>query len=144
MKVSVAALALLIAAFCYQTSSAPLGSDPPTSCCFSYTSRQLPRSFVKDPFQNTGMEAGPRGWEVMLHGPAPPLLTQWAWCAACPNSAGPRERLGLGQGSPPPIALPPKSYLSASHRFVTRKSREVCANPEEDWVQEYMSDLELN
>ncbi|NWQ84973.1 CCL4 protein, partial [Columbina picui] len=51
MKVSVAAIVLLIAAFCYQTSSAPLGSDPPTSCCFSYTSRQLPRSFVVEYYE---------------------------------------------------------------------------------------------
>ncbi|KAK2525606.1 C-C motif chemokine 4 homolog [Columba livia] len=90
MKVSVAALALLIAAFCYQTSSAPLGSDPPTSCCFSYTSRQLPRSFVVEYYETSS------------------------------------------QCSKPGVV------------FVTRKSREVCANPEEDWVQEYMSDLELN
>ncbi|NWU24409.1 CCL4 protein, partial [Dyaphorophyia castanea] len=48
MKVSVVALAILIVAFCYQTSAAPFGSDPPTSCCFSYISRQLPRSFVRD------------------------------------------------------------------------------------------------
>ncbi|KAK2522441.1 hypothetical protein Q9233_010551 [Columba guinea] len=90
MKVSVAALALLIAAFCYQTSSAPLGSDPPTSCCFSYTSRQLPRSFVVEYYETSS------------------------------------------QCSKPGVV------------FVTRKSREVCANPEEDWVKEYMSDLELN
>uniref|UniRef100_A0A8C4Y8P3 C-C motif chemokine n=1 Tax=Gopherus evgoodei TaxID=1825980 RepID=A0A8C4Y8P3_9SAUR len=41
MKVSVAALAvLLIAAF--------LGPDMPISCCFSHTSRQIPRSMVVD------------------------------------------------------------------------------------------------
>ncbi|XP_050764787.1 C-C motif chemokine 4 homolog isoform X2 [Gymnogyps californianus] len=85
MKVSVAALAVLIAAFCYQTSAAPLGSDPPTSCCFSYTSRQLPRSFVVEYYET--------------------------------NS----------QCSQPAV-----------------KGREVCANPEQDWVQQYMNDLELN
>ncbi|OPJ79413.1 C-C motif chemokine 4-like protein precursor [Patagioenas fasciata monilis] len=90
MKVSVAALTLLIAAFCYQTSSAPLGSDPPISCCFSYTSRQLPRSFVVEYYETSS------------------------------------------QCSKPGVV------------FVTKKSREVCANPEEEWVQEYMSDLELN
>ncbi|NXV82723.1 CCL4 protein, partial [Atlantisia rogersi] len=51
MKVSVAALAMLIAVFCYQTDAAPLGSDPPISCCFSYTSRQLPRSFVVEYYE---------------------------------------------------------------------------------------------
>ncbi|XP_009573909.1 PREDICTED: C-C motif chemokine 4 homolog [Fulmarus glacialis] len=67
MKVSVAALAVLIAAFCYQTSAAPFGSDPPTSLC-----------------------------------------------------------------SQPAVV------------FVTRKGREVCANPEQDWVQQYVNDLELS
>ncbi|XP_062363116.1 C-C motif chemokine 4 homolog isoform X2 [Cinclus cinclus] len=86
MKVSVVALAILIAAFCYQTSAAPLGSDPPTSCCFSYTSRQLPRSFVKDYYET--------------------------------NS----------QCSQPAVV----------------KGREVCANPMEDWVQQYMNELELD
>ncbi|XP_010181060.1 PREDICTED: C-C motif chemokine 4 homolog isoform X2 [Mesitornis unicolor] len=86
MKVSVAALAILIAAFCYQTSTAPLGSDPPTSCCFTYTSRQLPRSFVVEYYET--------------------------------NS----------QCSQPAVV----------------KGREVCTNPEHDWVQQYMNELELN
>ncbi|NXG60668.1 CCL4 protein, partial [Hemiprocne comata] len=90
MKVSVAALAVLIATFCCQTSTAPIGSDPPTSCCFSYTSRQLPRSFVVEYYET--------------------------------NS----------QCSQPAVV------------FVTKKGREVCANPEQSWVQEYVSDLELN
>ncbi|XP_064022209.1 C-C motif chemokine 4 homolog isoform X2 [Pogoniulus pusillus] len=86
MKVSVAALAILIATFCYQTSAAPMGSDPPTSCCFSYVSRQLHRSFVVEYY------------ETSSHCPQPGVV----------------------------------------------KGREVCANPEEGWVQQYMSDLELN
>ncbi|XP_005899726.3 C-C motif chemokine 3 [Bos mutus] len=28
--------------------------------------------------------------------------------------------------------------------FQTKKGRQVCANPTEDWVQEYITDLELN
>lgn len=64
--------------------------------------------------------------------------------AACPGAADPRERLGLGQGSSPCTALPPKTYPSAPHRFVTKKGREVCADPEQDWVQQYVTDLELN
>uniref|UniRef100_A0A5F5PT78 C-C motif chemokine n=1 Tax=Equus caballus TaxID=9796 RepID=A0A5F5PT78_HORSE len=28
--------------------------------------------------------------------------------------------------------------------FQTKKGRQVCANPSDDWVQEYMDDLELN
>lgn len=71
-------------------------------------------------------------------------LMRWAWHVACPNSADPWERLGLGQGSSPCSTLPLKTYLSAPHRFITKKGRQVCANPEQDWVQEYMSDLELN
>ncbi|XP_006037467.1 C-C motif chemokine 4-like [Alligator sinensis] len=37
---------LLIFAFCSQASSTPVGSDIPTSCCFSYTSRKPPRNLV--------------------------------------------------------------------------------------------------
>ncbi|CAM5104935.1 unnamed protein product [Natator depressus] len=54
MKVSVAALAiLLIAAFCSLASSAPLGSDT-TVCCFSYASRKLPQRHLKDYFYTSG------------------------------------------------------------------------------------------
>ncbi|NXR83408.1 CCL4 protein, partial [Pycnonotus jocosus] len=90
MKVSMVALAILIAALYYQTSAAPLGSDPPTSCCFSYVLRQLPRNFVKDYYETNSQ---------------------------CPQ---------------PGVV------------FITKKDREVCANPEEGWVQEYRNDLELN
>ncbi|XP_010198982.1 C-C motif chemokine 4 homolog [Colius striatus] len=90
MKVSVVALTLLIAAVCSQSSAAPLGSDPPTSCCFTYTSRQLPRSFVVEYYETSSQ---------------------------CSQQAV---------------------------VFVTRRGREVCANPEQDWVQKYMSELELN
>ncbi|XP_074830580.1 C-C motif chemokine 4-like isoform X2 [Natator depressus] len=86
MKVSVAALAiLLIIAFCSLASSAPIGSDPPTACCFTYTSRKIPRGLVVDYYDTNSM---------------------------CSQTA--------------------------------IKGREVCANPEEDWVQEYMTNLELN
>ena len=33
---------------------------------------------------------------------------------------------------------------SSSHRFQTRRSKQVCANPSEPWVQDYVNDLELN
>ncbi|XP_067393871.1 C-C motif chemokine 4-like [Emydura macquarii macquarii] len=60
MKVSVAALAvLLVAAVCSLTSSAPIGSDPPTACCFSYTARQIPRTFVKDYYNTSSMCSQP-------------------------------------------------------------------------------------
>ncbi|XP_069730118.1 C-C motif chemokine 4 homolog isoform X1 [Phaenicophaeus curvirostris] len=78
-------LALLMIVFPFT-----VGSDPPTSCCFTYTSRQLPRSFVVEYYET--------------------------------NS----------QCSQPAVV------------FVTRKGREVCANPEQEWVQKYMSELELN
>ncbi|NXJ54777.1 CCL4 protein, partial [Spizaetus tyrannus] len=90
MKVFVAALTILIAALCYQTSAAPIGSDPPTSCCFTYTSRQLPRSFVVEYYETNSQ---------------------------CPQ----------------PAVV-----------FITKKGRQVCANPEQEWVQEYMNELELN
>ncbi|KAM8991261.1 C-C motif chemokine 4 homolog [Guaruba guarouba] len=89
MKVSVAALAILIAAFCYQTSAAPIGSDPPTSCCFTYTSRQLPRSFVVEYYETSSQ---------------------------CPQ----------------PAVV-----------FITKKGRQVCADPDQDWVKQYRNDLEL-
>ncbi|PKK19000.1 C-C motif chemokine 5, transcript variant X2 [Columba livia] len=85
----VSIIILLAAALFPQASPAPIGADT-TVCCFSYTSRKLPQSHVKDYFYTS---------------------------SKC---------------SQPAVV------------FVTRKSREVCANPEEDWVQEYMSDLELN
>uniref|UniRef100_A0A8C8S6J8 Chemokine interleukin-8-like domain-containing protein n=1 Tax=Pelusios castaneus TaxID=367368 RepID=A0A8C8S6J8_9SAUR len=91
MKVSVAALAiLLIAAFGSLASSAPIGSDPPTACCFSYTARPVPRNFVKDYYNTSSM------------------------CS----------QLGIV--------------------FLTKKGREICANPNDSWVQEYVNDLELN
>ncbi|OXB56109.1 hypothetical protein ASZ78_007963 [Callipepla squamata] len=104
MKVSVAALAVLIAV-CYQTSAAPapcpmplltaifafsVGSDPPTSCCFTYISRQLPFNFMADYYETNSQ---------------------------CPH---------------------------AGVVFITKKGREVCANPENEWVQDYMNKLELN
>ncbi|NXJ82485.1 CCL4 protein, partial [Trogon melanurus] len=90
MKVSVVALAILVATFCYQTSAGPIGSDPPVSCCVSYVARQLPRNFVVE-YYNTNSN-----------------------CAQ------------------PGVV------------FITRKKREVCANPEQEWVQQYVNDLELN
>ncbi|XP_008940054.1 PREDICTED: C-C motif chemokine 4 homolog isoform X1 [Merops nubicus] len=90
MKVSVAALTILVAVFCHQSSAAPLGSDPPISCCFTYTARQLPRSFVEEYYETSSQ---------------------------CPH----------------PAVI-----------FITRRGRQVCANPEQEWVQEYMNDLELN
>ncbi|NXT67726.1 CCL4 protein, partial [Chaetops frenatus] len=90
MKVSVVALAILIAAFCYRTSAAPIGSDPPTSCCFSYISGYLPRRLVKGYYETSSL---------------------------CSQNA---------------IV------------FITRKGREVCANPKEDWVQKHMSELKPN
>ncbi|XP_008500147.1 C-C motif chemokine 4 homolog [Calypte anna] len=90
MKVSVSVLAILLATCCCHISAAPLGSDPPTSCCFTYTSRQLPRSFVVEYYETNSQ---------------------------CPQ----------------PAVV-----------FVTRRGRQVCADPEQSWVQQYVSDLELN
>uniref|UniRef100_A0A4X1T5G3 C-C motif chemokine n=2 Tax=Sus scrofa TaxID=9823 RepID=A0A4X1T5G3_PIG len=70
--------------------SFPVGSDPPTSCCFTYTVRKLPRNFVTDYYETSSL---------------------------C---------------SQPAVV------------FQTKKGRQVCANPSDDWVQEYMDDLELN
>ncbi|XP_031208287.1 C-C motif chemokine 4 [Mastomys coucha] len=92
MKLCVAALSLLllVAAFWAPVLSAPMGSDPPTSCCFSYTSRKLHRNFVTDYYETSSL---------------------------C---------------SKPAVV------------FLTRKGRQVCADPSEPWVNEYVNDLELN
>ncbi|MBZ3889023.1 C-C motif chemokine 4 [Sciurus carolinensis] len=92
MKLCVTVFSLLVlgAAFCSPVLSAPMGSDPPTACCFSYTLRKLPRNFVTDYFETSSL---------------------------C---------------SQPAVV------------FQTKKGRQVCANPSETWVQEYMDDLELN
>ncbi|NXH16688.1 CCL5 protein, partial [Bucco capensis] len=89
MNISAVCLsAILIAAFLSQASPAPIGADT-TVCCFSYTSRKLPQSHVKDYFYTSGK---------------------------CPQ----------------PAVV-----------FITRKNREVCANPDARWVKEYVNSLEL-
>ncbi|KAM8999664.1 C-C motif chemokine 4 [Sarcophilus harrisii] len=91
MKVSVAALSILmVMAFSSLTSSAPISSNPPTSCCFSYVSQQIPRKFVTDYYETSS------------------------------------------QCSQPAVV------------FLTKKGRQACANPRDDWVQTYMDDLEMN
>nr|XP_014425412.1 C-C motif chemokine 4-like isoform X1 [Pelodiscus sinensis] len=55
MKVSVAALAVLAsAAFCSLASSAPLGLDRQTSCCFSHSARPIPRRMVLGYYDTSG------------------------------------------------------------------------------------------
>ncbi|XP_004707034.1 C-C motif chemokine 4 [Echinops telfairi] len=92
MKLCVAALSLLVllADFCSPGLTAPMGSDPPTACCFSYTLRKLPRNFVMDYYETSSL---------------------------C---------------SKPAVV------------FQTRRGKQICANPSDPWVQEYVDDLELN
>uniref|UniRef100_A0A8D2BC53 Chemokine interleukin-8-like domain-containing protein n=1 Tax=Sciurus vulgaris TaxID=55149 RepID=A0A8D2BC53_SCIVU len=61
MKLCVTVLSLLVlgAAFCSPVLSAPMGSDPPTACCFSYTLRKLPRNFVIDYFETSSLCSQP-------------------------------------------------------------------------------------
>uniref|UniRef100_A0A8C3S6I0 C-C motif chemokine n=1 Tax=Chelydra serpentina TaxID=8475 RepID=A0A8C3S6I0_CHESE len=90
MKVSVAALAiLLITAFCSLASSAPLGPDT-TVCCFSYASRKLPQGHLKGYFYTSG------------------------------------------KCSQPAVV------------FTTKKGREVCSDPNAQWVQEYVKHVKQN
>uniref|UniRef100_A0A8C8S6H9 C-C motif chemokine n=1 Tax=Pelusios castaneus TaxID=367368 RepID=A0A8C8S6H9_9SAUR len=89
MKVSVAALAILIiAAFGSLAFSAPIGTDM-SVCCFGYVSQKIPRSHVTDYFYTSG-----------------------------------------------------KCSLPAVV-FITRKNREVCANPNTQWVKKYVNALEM-
>ncbi|XP_057571911.1 C-C motif chemokine 3-like [Hippopotamus amphibius kiboko] len=92
MEVPGAALAILLltAALSCHINSASLGANTPTSCCFSYISRPIPRKFVNDYYETSS------------------------------------------QCSKPGVI------------FQTKRGREVCADPSEDWVQEYITDLELN
>ncbi|XP_054449329.1 C-C motif chemokine 4 isoform X1 [Pteronotus mesoamericanus] len=92
MKLCVTVLSLLVlgAALCSPALSAPMGSDPPTACCFSFTTRQLPRDFVVDYYETSSL---------------------------C---------------SQPAVV------------FQTKRGRQVCSNPSDSWVQEYINDLELN
>ncbi|XP_072860929.1 C-C motif chemokine 3 isoform X1 [Chlorocebus sabaeus] len=78
---------------CAQAHSLPfsaVGADTPTSCCFSYISRQIPQNFIADYFETSS------------------------------------------QCSKPGVI------------FLTKRGRQVCADPSEDWVQKYVSDLELS
>ncbi|XP_068945308.1 C-C motif chemokine 4-like [Petaurus breviceps papuanus] len=60
MKLSVAALSILVVmAFSSLASSAPMGSDPPTSCCFSYVSQQIQRKFVTDYYETSSLCSQP-------------------------------------------------------------------------------------
>ncbi|XP_077605818.1 C-C motif chemokine 3-like [Crocuta crocuta] len=92
MEVPKAALAVLLltAALCSQTWSSFFGADTPTSCCFIYISRQIPRKFVVDYYETSS------------------------------------------QCSKPGVI------------FQTKRGREICADPREAWVQEYITNLELN
>ncbi|NXO57923.1 CCL5 protein, partial [Aramus guarauna] len=89
MNVSAVCLSIILAAALFsQASPAPIGADT-TVCCFSYISRKLPQTHVKDYFYTSGK---------------------------CSQSAV---------------------------VFITRKGREVCANPDAGWVKEYVNALEL-
>ncbi|XP_012358801.1 C-C motif chemokine 4 isoform X3 [Nomascus leucogenys] len=57
--VTVLSLLVLVAAFCSPVLSAPMGSDPPTACCFSYTVRKLPRNFVVDYYETSSLCSQP-------------------------------------------------------------------------------------
>nr|XP_037848499.1 C-C motif chemokine 4 isoform X2 [Chlorocebus sabaeus] len=91
MKLCVTVLSLLalVAAFCSPALSAPSSSDPPTSCCLTYTTHKIPRQRIMDYYET--------------------------------NS----------QCSKPGIV------------FITKRNREVCTNPSDDWVQEYIKNPNL-
>ncbi|XP_004684528.1 PREDICTED: C-C motif chemokine 3 [Condylura cristata] len=61
MKVPGSALAILLCtmALCSQVFSAPFGANTPTSCCFSYTNRQIPRNLIVAYFDTSGLCSKP-------------------------------------------------------------------------------------
>ncbi|XP_065274514.1 C-C motif chemokine 3-like 1 [Emys orbicularis] len=92
MKVSVAAIVFVLSmACCSQASIEEKNFETSWSsniaCCFTYTSRQIPRRFVVDYFVTSS-----------------------------------------------PCSLP-------AVIFITTKGRQVCTNPKDAWVQQYMKDL---
>uniref|UniRef100_A0A5F9CRU0 Chemokine (C-C motif) ligand 4 n=2 Tax=Oryctolagus cuniculus TaxID=9986 RepID=A0A5F9CRU0_RABIT len=84
LGVTVLSVALLVAALCPPAHSAPMGSDPPTACCFSYTLRQLPRHFVIDYFETSSLCSQPA---VVTHpGRIPiPAAQQEPWSSRGPS-----------------------------------------------------------
>ncbi|XP_048374729.1 C-C motif chemokine 4-like isoform X2 [Sphaerodactylus townsendi] len=44
---------LLLLALCSQTFGSPVAGDPPTSCCFSYVARKIPRNLLKDYYETS-------------------------------------------------------------------------------------------
>ncbi|XP_072494609.1 C-C motif chemokine 4-like [Notamacropus eugenii] len=60
MKVSVAAFSILmVMAFSSLASSTPMGSNSPTSCCFSYVRQQIPRKFVIEYYETSSLCSQP-------------------------------------------------------------------------------------
>uniref|UniRef100_F7F977 C-C motif chemokine n=1 Tax=Monodelphis domestica TaxID=13616 RepID=F7F977_MONDO len=60
MKISVVALSIfMVMAFSSLALSVPMGSDPPTSCCFSYVSQQIHRKFVTDYYETSSLCSQP-------------------------------------------------------------------------------------
>ncbi|XP_074044989.1 C-C motif chemokine 4-like isoform X2 [Macrotis lagotis] len=60
MKVSLVALSILmVMAFGSLVLSAPMGSDPPTYCCFSYVSQQISRKIVIDYYETSSLCSQP-------------------------------------------------------------------------------------
>ncbi|XP_011807277.1 PREDICTED: C-C motif chemokine 4 isoform X3 [Colobus angolensis palliatus] len=73
--VTVLSLLVLVAAFCSPALSAPMGSDPPTACCFSYTVRKLSRNFVVDYYETSSLCSQPAVVAAQEGSHAPELPT---------------------------------------------------------------------
>uniref|UniRef100_A0A2K5NTX8 Chemokine interleukin-8-like domain-containing protein n=1 Tax=Cercocebus atys TaxID=9531 RepID=A0A2K5NTX8_CERAT len=61
--------------------------------------------------------------------------------------------LSAPMGSDPPTPALPRNFvvdyyetssLCSQQLFQTKRGKQVCADPSETWVQEYVNDLELN
>ncbi|XP_043860073.1 C-C motif chemokine 3-like [Dromiciops gliroides] len=60
MKVSVAALSILLVMACSSLASSALTSaDSPTSCCFTYVRQQIHRKFVTDYYETSSQCSQP-------------------------------------------------------------------------------------
>ncbi|KAL6074171.1 hypothetical protein STEG23_025654, partial [Scotinomys teguina] len=162
MKLCVSTLSLLLvmAAICGPALSAPMGSDPPTSCCFSYTSWKLPRNFVTDYYETSSLCSKPAvvldraNMKTTIVLILVALITMEMDKACALSSHGiPHLSIfiftyldlpSLCPSVPPSKPGPAFDFVAKlnstallSSRFLTREDKQVCADPSLPWVNEY-------
>lgn len=90
-----------------------------------------------------------QGWPWGIYGGLPGMFLQelmWEWEGSGGTVVGTASAWGWWRTSCEPQTQSPtlSSNLSASslsHSFITKKEREVCANPSDPWVQRYLQSV---